>query len=94
MYRKAYKAVILNFTGEIPKVHSLISLNGSVRNYLKIDINVEVITMLNEIYIDSRYPSEIGIDGINIPSIQTAQLFLQEAKKIFTSIREHLAKEN
>lgn len=88
---KSYKAIILKFTGEIPRVHSLISLKGTVRNFLKLDVDIETIKMLNEIYIDSRYPSEIGMEGVNIPSIQTAQLFYQETRKIYQSIVAKLA---
>lgn len=87
---KSYKAIILKFTGEIPRVHSLISLNGTVRNFLKVDVDIEIIKILNEIYIDSRYPSEIGMSGVNIPSVQTAKLFYKEANQIYKSIVEKL----
>lgn len=86
---KSFKAVILKFTAEIPRVHNLIMLNGTVRNYLQVPVNTKILTMINELYIDSRYPAEIGLDGVNIPSIQTAKLFFDEAQRIYGFIRNH-----
>ena len=57
---KSFKAFIVLQTGEIPKIHNLIKLYGTIRNYLQIKMDMEIFEMINETYIDARYPSDFG----------------------------------
>ena len=43
--------------------------------------------MVNETYIETRYPTMSSDDEMNIPSLKTVNLFFDEAKHIYQSVR-------
>lgn len=85
---KSFKALIIMKVNEIPKIHNLIKLYGTVRNFLKIDINMETFTMINETYTDARYPSDLGLLPDGLPSYEDVLEFTREARKIFEKIKQ------
>jgi len=84
---KSFKALIILKTNEIPKIHNLIKLYGTVRNYLKLDINMETFKMINETYIEARYPSDLGLLPDGMPSYEDAYDFIIEARNIYERIK-------
>lgn len=91
---KSFKALIYEMTDEIPKIHNLIRLYGTVRNYIQLTLDIEVFKQINETYIDTRYPSDIGLLPEGMPSIEKAKSFYQSAKEIYTQIDKGLRKAN
>ena len=89
---KAFKALIFEITGEIPKIHNLIRLYGTVRNHIQLSFDMEVFKQINETYIDTRYPSDIGLLPEGMPSLEKARTFYKTAKEIFRQIEKGLKK--
>lgn len=85
---KSFKALIVIKTEQIPRIHNLLKLYGTVRNHISLEINIEHLEQINETYIDSRYPSDIGLLPEGDLSHEKAILFHQEAKNIFTQIKK------
>lgn len=89
---KAFKALILNNHETIPKIHNLIKLYGMIKNQININFDMKVLERINETYIDSRYPSEMGLLPEGQPSVETVEEFYGTAIEIFSQIKIELEK--
>ena len=86
---KSFKAIIEYQNKKIPKTHDLLSLKDRINNILSIE-NEEILEKLNELYIDSRYPSDFGLLPYGKPTLKDAQEFYNFAKEIFYKVCEIL----
>jgi HEPN domain-containing protein len=55
-------------------------------------IDEEKLTIINEAYIESRYPGELGLLPDGIPTDEQAKVFIEYAKEIKTIINNELKK--
>ena len=91
---KTFKALIENMNIRVPKVHDLEKLLGIIlENGITIKTNVEMITMLNDIYIETRYPGDQGLVPDGIPSIEFIKKGHSFAEELFNEIYEKLKNE-
>ena len=82
---KSFKA-LLEFKGKrVPKQHDLLRLQELIKNDLNID-NDDLLDTLNELYIDSRYPGELGLLPYGKPTIVDAKEFNDFANNIFIKV--------
>ena len=79
---KSFKAIIVFYDNKIPKQHDLLKLKTMLNNKLIID-NEDILEVLNELYIESRYPSSIGLLPYGKPTLDDAKEFYSFAFKIF-----------
>ena len=79
---KSLKAALFEFENQTPKVHSITSLFDRVSKYIKIEIVNSLNDELDKLYIDSRYPGDIGLLPYGKPSVKDANNFYQYAKNI------------
>ncbi|RME57845.1 HEPN domain-containing protein [Candidatus Parcubacteria bacterium] len=91
---KSFKAVVEEYKHEIGKTHNLIKLYEIASKYVSIDIDIDLLTTLNDLYIDSRYPGNLGLLPKGKPSIADAQEFYELAKHIYNCIESELMKTN
>ena len=82
---KALKALILSNALRIPKIHSLNKLFKLLEKDLTLD-DFETIDMLDDLYIESRYPGEIGLLPYGQPTLQDAKEFYDFAMEIFKKV--------
>jgi HEPN domain-containing protein len=75
-------------TETVPQIHNLLRLYGTVRNYCKLDIDMQTLEEISEVYIDSRYPSELGLMPYGSLSVERASEFYNEAKNIYEQIKK------
>ena len=64
---KYLKALILFYSGDYPKVHSLIKLISLIKQYVKTtedELKEEILT-LDPYYIETRYPADIPLEEFN-----------------------------
>lgn len=54
-------------------MHSIITLKEQIKEFINIPVNKDTFDQLNELYIDSRYPSEIGLLPNGKPSKKEAK---------------------
>ena len=86
---KALKALISSKEIRIPKIHSLNKLFKLIEKDLTVD-GFEIIDMLDDLYIESRYPGEMGLLPYGQPTLDDAKEFYLFAMKIFKQVCEIL----
>ncbi|UCZ56936.1 HEPN domain-containing protein [Desulfurispirillum indicum] len=79
---KTFKALLEYEQKDVPKSHNLEKLYGYVQHLICVD-DFSTLEMINEIYIDSRYPGDLGILPAGKPSLQITQKFRRMAQDIF-----------
>ncbi|MBN1634210.1 MAG: HEPN domain-containing protein [Ignavibacteria bacterium] len=89
---KYFKAILEEYEIKIPRVHSIILLYEKIPSELKSKINItdSELNLLDDIYINERYPSELGILPEGFPTKQRAndiyilvERIVSEITKIF-----------
>ncbi len=81
---KALKAILENEENRIPKVHKLQNLISRVS--IDIEFDESIIEILDELYIESRYPGDFGLLPQGKPSLENANSFYSYAKSIFDEV--------
>lgn len=85
---KSLKAMIENRSQKIPKVHSLRKLIVLIED--EIDYDLELIKLLDSLYIESRYPTELGLLPYGKPTLEDAKEFYDFAYNIFEDVCKQL----
>ena len=89
---KCLKAVIETCAEEVPRIHNLITLRGIVDRYLEIEIDTNAFDQINELYVDSRYPTDLGYLPNGKPSVENALIFKTTSEDIYRQIELALRK--
>jgi HEPN domain-containing protein len=55
------------------------------------NIDEKKLIVINEVYIESRYPGDIGLLPDGIPTFEEAKEFIEYAKEVKTIINDELA---
>jgi HEPN domain-containing protein len=84
---KSFKAVIEEFDIGFIKTHSLEMLYNLVKDKIHITVDMELLIILDQLYIDSRYPEEMGLLPNGKPSIAESRRFFIIAQSIFDSAK-------
>jgi len=87
---KYFKALILEKGIPLIKTHDLIKLNGMINEFKNLGIDEKKLMVLNEIYMDSRYPGDLGLMPDGIPTNEEAKEFIEYANEIKTIINNEL----
>lgn len=89
---KSLKAVCEEFEIQVGKIHNLERLFEIVRDHLEIDPDPVLIPMLDKLYIDSRYPGDLGLLPEGKPTPEYSERFHNFAKNIYEKIKSTLLK--
>lgn len=87
---KCFKAILVNRTGRAPKVHSTLTLYGLISDFLHLDLDTEILTDFDAIYIDARYPGDLGLLPNGKPSQSDAWEFYDFALKVFDETKANI----
>lgn len=82
---KSFKAILEEYEIEFPKIHKLRRL----QTMLPIVVDIEdddLVKILDELYIDSRYPGDIGLLPNGKPTLEDAMQFYKFADNIFEQV--------
>lgn len=80
---KSFKAIIEEFELGFIKSHSLETLYSKVKEKISTDINIPQLILLDQLYIEARYPGEMGLLPDGKPTIQDVAAFYNLAKHVF-----------
>jgi HEPN domain-containing protein len=80
---KSFKAIIEEFDLPLVKTHSLETLYNSVKEKIRLKFNNDSLIILDQLYIDSRYPGEMGLLPNGKPSADETRKFFDLATDIF-----------
>ena len=81
---KCFKAVMEYKNLNVPKVHKLQFLIAKID--FNIEIEEEILKVLDELYIDSRYPGNLGLLPYGKPTLSDATQFFKQALNIYLKI--------
>ena len=84
---KVLKALLEEYEIDTPKIHKLIKLNTILLENNKFEqLDKELLNSLDELYIDSRYPGEMGLLPYGKPTLKDAKRFYEFAQEIFNKV--------
>lgn len=86
---KTFKSLVEEYELGFLKTHSLETLFSKVSNYIS-SINIDLLIVLDQLYIDARYPGELGLLPEGKPSLKEAWEFYNFAFEIFTEVKSKL----
>ena len=75
--------MIEEFNLSFIKTHSLETLYNKVKEKILVNSNIDMLIILDQLYIDARYPGEIGLLPNGKPSVSEGKEFFNFAKEIF-----------
>jgi len=92
---KCFKALIEDLNLRVPKIHDLEKLLGIIIEHdIILKTNTEIISMINDVYIETRYPNDQGLIPEGIPSIEFIQEIYSFAETLYKEIYQLLNKES
>lgn len=87
---KSLKAVLEEEESEVPRTHNILVLREKVELYITLKIEQEIFDEINELYIDSRYPTDLGLLPNGKPTKKVSQKFNKIANEIYKEIKKYL----
>jgi HEPN domain-containing protein len=91
---KCFKAVLEEHVKRVHKDHSTLRLYGLIKGLIPLDGDMGVLTDLDDLYIEARYPGELGLLPSGKPTLAEAREFFEIAKSIYGQIRRAFAGDN
>ena len=82
---KLLKSLIEEYEIDIPKIHKLIKLKNILIDKITIN-NDELLNKLDNLYIDSRYPGDMGLLPYGKPTLNDAKEFYDFALMVFDKV--------
>ena len=89
---KSLKAIVEEFEIGFVKIHNLERLIGIVKQRLDLDVDLNFIKRLDEVYISMRYPSDLGLLPSGKPTIQDARELYEFAENLYHNVKKLLEK--
>lgn len=83
---KSFKAVVEEFKLGNIKTHQLETLYAKILPILS-GFNETILEELDTVYIEARYPGDLGLMPNGKPSIKEAEIYYQEAVNIFQQVK-------
>ena len=84
---KCLKALLEEYAGKVPKEHSIIKLHKLVNEIVNLEIDYDIMTDFDQIYIEARYPGEAGLLPDGAPSIDEAASFYNFAMALSERVK-------
>jgi HEPN domain-containing protein len=85
---KCFKAILEESSKKIPKDHSTLRLYGLIEGLIVFDIDMSILTDLDDLYIESRYPGQLGLLPDGMPSLADTREFFEFAKNIHDRVSQ------
>ena len=79
---KYLKAFLIENDIPLIKTHDLIKLNGMIKEIKDLGIDESKLILINEVYVEARYPGELGLIPDGLPTVEQAIEFINIAKEI------------
>jgi HEPN domain-containing protein len=87
---KGLKAILEEHGIEAPKIHNLVTLSGKVETFIREKFDMVMFKTLDSLYIDARYPGELGLLPNGKPTAEDAKKFYAFAIMVFETLRCYL----
>jgi HEPN domain-containing protein len=87
---KSLKAIIEEYEIGHVRIHNLERLFEIVKPHLSFDIDIAQIEKLDKLYVDARYPADLGLLPFGKPSPEDAEVFYETAQTVSARVTDHL----
>jgi HEPN domain-containing protein len=87
---KSLKAIIDEFDLGFVKIHQIERLLEIVKEHVEAKIDYKIVQMLDSLYIESRYPVNIGLLPNGKPTEEDAKIFFEFAISIYGAVKKKL----
>ena len=87
---KSLKALMEEHQIEFKKTHDLIYLYKIITIHFELKIDVRILRIINELYIDSRYPGDLGLLPNGKPTKGDAKKFFDIAQNVYDDVNAFL----
>jgi HEPN domain-containing protein len=87
---KSLKAIIDEFDLGFVKTHQIERLLEIVKDQMEAEIDHRIVQILDSLYIESRYPVDIGLLPNGKPTSEDAQKFIEFAMLIYDYVEKKL----
>ena len=88
---KSFKALLEERDGIVPRIHTLETLLARITKYVVIDAELELLDDLDKLYVDARYPADLGLLPDGKPTVEEAIAFNELAIYIHNKIKTVLS---
>jgi len=88
---KSLKALLEEYEGKVPGIHDIITLRARVGNLLEFVVDNDIFDQLNELYVDSRYPSALGLTPVGKPPMDISIKFYELAATVLENVISKLS---
>jgi len=82
-----FKAIIEEYEIGFIKTHSLENLYNKVKDLIRLKLNIDGLIILDQLYLDARYPGDQGLLPDGKPTVREASGFYKTAKEVFEASR-------
>ena len=83
---KCLKSLLEEFDIDVQKTHNLLTLKAAVERKQPISLDEDTLSLLNKLYISSRYPGELGLLPTGAPTLGEALDFAHFARHTLEQI--------
>lgn len=90
---KSFKAVLEEYEQIVPRIHDLITLRTQAEKHIRLTAESALLHQLNELYMDARYPSDLGLLPGGKPPQKLAREMYNSAREICESIGKGMAQQ-
>jgi len=89
---KCLKALLEENGVLVPHIHSVVKLNSLVMEEAGTSLNLDEdeLDLVDAVYIDTRYPSGLGLLPSGFPTREDAREILRIAERVYNETSEHL----
>ncbi len=87
---KCFKAILEEKDQKVPRIHNLMRLYDEISGLINFPIDEDMLEMVDEIYIETRYPGVLGMLPNGKPSLKHAGKLYDFAKYIFWETKKML----
>ena len=87
---KIFKGIIEEFEIGFVKIHNLERLFGLLKDKISIEVDLNIIKRLDEVYISTRYPIDLGLLPSGKPTIQDAKELYDFADALYRNVKKIL----
>lgn len=90
---KSFKAVLEEYDQIVPRIHDLITLRTLAEKHIRVTIESAHLNQMNELYMDARYPSDLGLLPSGKPPQELAREMYISARTICESIGKSMERQ-
>jgi HEPN domain-containing protein len=89
---KTLKAVLEDCGCDVPKTHDLVRLYGLIPNYINLLMDSDLLHVISDLYIETRYPGEFDLMPDGKPTLEDVKVFYEFSKEVHGTIQAILSK--